>query len=759
VDGQTYIQPTTFVWPAGSKHLLVFVADTLLPNQAGGAVQTSANGTVQYVFGGWVDNTGLLLPSSDPIQTITADPRVTSMNAVSVSPPACGSPGVIPEGQLRTGVVFLGSQCFWNTATVFVPANSTLTLNAIPYPGFVFLGWVPNLGEGNSYLTSIKVKSSLTITPLFAPGKRVHFMSTPLGMQVLVDRTITPTRRAPLDLIGLCPSNESLPISPLTGFPPLCLGDFDFAAGSTHVISAVSPQLDATGKVWVFDSFTNGMGANSVYTTDNNVSTPDVLTAKFAPGAHVDFLTNPAGLKLTVDGRSNFAAYDFIWGLGSTHTVSASASQFDSKGRQFTFLKWSNAGTSSQTVNVDQSAVDNGLVLTATYNVLSRIIIQSAPSGLNINVDGATCQTPCTFDRQNGAQLHVTVPTSIPTGDGARLDFASWSDGGASDRALAVNSDYQVVTANYTAAYRLSAASDPANGVTFRFDPASSDMYYAQDTPVNITAKANGGFKFRRWGGDLSGTYPSGFLSMSSAHAVMALLDRIPYIAPAGVRNAAGDTPSSTVAPGSIITIFGESLAPTFETGRVNPLAQTIQGVTVTVNDRILGLLYVSPQQINAQIPSDLPDGDYTLQVHSIGQPDVSATFTVARNSPGLFGQMVNAQPYALALHGDGSPVTLDNPAASGETISLLGTGFGPYSGLVIDGFFPPDPAPALTDAVNVSAAGQSATVVWSGAAPGYTGLTLTKFTLPDGMPGGSTVQVTVNVNGANSNAVMLPVQ
>src|SRR5260370_10161401 len=82
VDGQTYIQPTTFVWPAGSKHLLVFVADTLLPNQAGGAVQTSANGTVQYVFGGWVDNTGLLLPSSDPIQTITADPPVTSMNAV-----------------------------------------------------------------------------------------------------------------------------------------------------------------------------------------------------------------------------------------------------------------------------------------------------------------------------------------------------------------------------------------------------------------------------------------------------------------------------------------------------------------------------------------------------------------------------------------------------------------------------------------------------------------------------------------------------
>jgi len=69
----------------------------------------------------------------------------------------------------------------------------------------------------------------------------------------------------------------------------------------------------------------------------------------------------------------------------------------------------------------------------------------------------------------------------------------------------------------------------------------------------------------------------------------------------------------------SIISIFGESLAPVLEIGRVNPLAQSIAGVTVTVSDRILPLLYVSPTQINAQVPSDLGDGDYTLQVHNNG--------------------------------------------------------------------------------------------------------------------------------------------
>jgi len=200
-------------------------------------------------------------------------------------------------------------------------------------------------------------------------------------------------------------------------------------------------------------------------------------------------------------------------------------------------------------------------------------------------------------------------------------------------------------------------------------------------------------------------------------------------------------------------------MAPVLEIGRVNPLAQSIAGVTVTVSDRILPLLYVSPTQINAQVPSDLGDGDYTLQVHNTGLDDISATFSVARNSPGLFFQTLNSQQYALALHDDGSVVTPDNPAKAGETLSLLGTGFGPYNGQVIDGFFPPNPAPSVADSVTLSTGDQVMSTMSSIAAPGYTGLTLTKFKVPDGMQSGSTVPVKVTVNGANSNTVMVPIQ
>jgi uncharacterized protein (TIGR03437 family) len=777
VDGQLYIQATTLVWPAGSKHILVFPTDQPLPNQpASTTIQTSDDATVQYAFGGWVDNAGLLIPSTDPVQTITADPRITSLQAKltasfrvmlnfftsnnasdPLSPPTCGSPGTNP-GQVRPGVVFLGSTCYWSTVNVFIPANSLVNLNAIPYPGFVFIGWVLNSGSVNPYLTSLKVTSPMTIGPMFSPGKRVSFLTNPVGLKVLVDHTPVPTRTSN-DTVSPCPFNETQQVPPQSTVLPLCLGDFDFAGGSQHTVGAPSPQLDNVGKWWVFNSFSNGLGPNAVYKTDFNLSSPDTLTANFDPGATVSLVTNPTGLKLTVDGRQNWPSYNFIWALGTSHQVSAPASQLDSKGRQYTFQSWSNGGGTAQTVNVDQPAVNNGYRIIASYSVLNRVVVQSVPMGLAVQVDGTSCQTPCTLDRQSGAQLHVTAPTQIPMGAGARLDFASWSDGGTSDHTFAVNQDYTTITANYTNSYQLSVAATPASGISFQLSPSSSDMFFAENSQVTVTANPNPGFKFLRWGGDLSGTYPSGVVTMSVPRNVTAQANAVPYIPPAGVRNAAGATPASSVAPGSIISIYGQGLAPDLEIGRVNPLAQSISGVTVTVNDRILGLLFVSPQQINAQVPSDLPNGDYTLQVHSSGQPDVSTSFTVSRDAPGLFFQSVNSQQYAVALHDDGSMVTSDNPAKAGETISLLGTGFGPYNGLVVDGFFPPEPPPALADTINILAADQSPAPVWSGAAAGYTGVVVTSFQVPAGMASGANVSLKVNVNGVDSNTVMLPIQ
>ncbi len=776
VDGQVYNQAVILNWPAGSTHLVVFLTDPPLPGQTTTQnVQTSTAGDTQYLFQSWTDNLGLLIPNGDPVQTVTANPGLTTLTAnVQVSyrvllnlftpwdgagPSGCGAPGAIPPSTLRPGLVYVNDICYWDSAVLFVPANGPVTLNAFPYPGFVFVGWAMNTSAPTIYLTSLTVTAPMTIAPQFAPGKLVHFLTNPLGLSLLIDHTPSPTRTS-ADVTGPCPLNEQEPISAAAGIPPMCFGDLDFLPGSTHVISGVSPQIDNYGNYWVFESWSNGMGPNALYTVDSNTASSVTLTGTFMPGAHVGFLTQPAGLKLTIDGTQNWPpSYDFIWGLGETHTVTAAPTQTDSKGRKYTFQSWSNAGAATQTVTVNQSAVTNGLLLVASYNELSRVMVTSSPTGLTVQVDGASCVTPCNIDRANGAQVHVTAQTQIGLGPAARLDFASWSDGGASDHIYTVNANYAVLSANYTNSYQLSATSQPANAISFQFSPSSSDMFYASGTQVTVSATSNNGFKFSRWGGALNGSYPSGTVTMSTPQNVIALTTSVPYMAPAGVSNAAGVTPSSTVGPGSLISITGQNLAPQTDLGPVNPLAQSIDGVTVTVNNYILPLLYVSPQQINAQVPFELPDGDYTLLVQPPGQPQVSATFTVARNSPGLFGQTLNSQTFAIALHADGSVITPDSPAQGGETISLLGTGFGPYATPVIDGFFPPAPPPALADSVSISLGNQSPTPTWSGAAPGYAGVTMTTFQVPPTLAGSGPVQLTVSVNSANSNTVMLPIQ
>lgn len=772
VDGTTYMAPVTFTWPTGSTHYVVFVTDPPV-NGVTTAVQTALDGTTQWAFNGWQDNNHLVQPNGAPIQVITANPAVTTFTATvtvayrvsityntgyAIGPlqPTCGAPGAIPVGQSSPGVVYLSSQCYWTSFTSYVPAGTSATLNAYPYPGFAFTGWSINGAAPTAFLTTTTIIGPTQIIPVFVPAERVSFMTSPPGMQVLVDHTPAPTRT--VNDAPDCPLNETMPIAVQLGFPPLCYGDFDFVPGSTHFISGVTPQRDHTGNWWVFSGWNNGQAQNSIYQVGSNANAPTSLIANFVQGAQVSFVTSPPGLKLNIDGNSNYASYNFIWGIGSTHTVAAATTQKGPNGRAYSFKNWSNQAAASQTVTMTASMAGSGYRLTANYNELSRVVVQSVPPGLKLQVDGQDCMTPCNVDRDPGAKFHVTAPTQVAMGSGARLDFGSWTDGGDSNHDVTVNQDFATVTAMYNTMYLLNASSKPGNGSGFKFSPSSSDMFYKQGSQVAVTSMPKPGFKFGHWSGDLTGSYGSGTVTLVAPGNIVANMISVPYLAPAGIRNGVGETPSASVAPGSIISIFGQSLASVVQAGPVNPLAQSIAGTTVTVNNMFLPLMFVSPQQINAQLPSNLPDGKYTLEVQNIGQPDISGTFTVARNAPGLFFSTVGSTAYATAFHANGSLVTTSSPAAAGETISFLGTGFGPYDNPVLDGFFPSNPPPAVRDSVVLSVNGQKVTAT-STAAPNFAGVVSTQFEVPSGLASGTAVALQVSINGVDSNTVMLPIQ
>lgn len=775
VDGQTYTSSTNFQWPAGSTHVVSFPMDAPAPGSTS-VTGTQTSDIARYTFKGWMDSNGLLLPNSAPVQVITADPSFTELKGqvdvawrvyltlfdlpgdpLSQTPQCGGAPGNLPPAELRVGIVYIDSQCFWNNPRPALYVSPGIhKMNAIPFPGFVFTGWSVNGTQALPSMRTIDIEAPVTISPVFVSAKRVRFLTNPLGLNVAVDGTASQTLPQTALSGGPCPQNLLSPVASPLGVGTMCAGDFDFAPGSTHIIGGVSPQLDTNGRVWVFSSWTNGMGDKAKYVTNNDVVNSDVLTATYVPGATVSFLTSPAGLKLNVDGRDDWPNLNFVWGVGTQHQVLAPAQQLDRRGRGYVLRGWSNNGAAGQTITVDQAAFDNGMRMTASYDLLSRITVQTTPAGAKVQVDGADCLTPCTIDRPSGSQVHISSPASINPSDGVRLNLAD----GAFDRTLTFNADTQVISIPYQASYRLSGGSDPKDAIALKFDPPSPDGYYPAGSTVTITAAAGQGFKFRRWTGDVTGLSSTITVLMNRPRTVIATTEKVPYVPPAVTRNAAGETPGNTVAPGSLISIFGANLASDLVLGPASPLSQSLAGVTVQVADRILPLVFVSPQQINAQLPSDLPEGDYSLRIQSPTTPDVTGTFTVTRNAPGLFSTDKDGNKMAVALHEDGSPITAGSPARHGETISLFGTGFGPYERKPMDGFAatPDNPNP-LSDTVEANIGGIALTPAWGGTASGYVGLTVIRVKLTDDVPGGVPAQILVKVNGQTSNTVLLPME
>jgi len=144
---------------------------------------------------------------------------------------------------------------------------------------------------------------------------------------------------------------------------------------------------------------------------------------------------------------------------------------------------------------------------------------------------------------------------------------------------------------------------------------------------------------------------------MNQPHSVCAVLDQVPYIAPAGVQNAAAPTPRRVwrQAPSSRST-GAAWLRPRPWAGQ--PAGPDAGGSHGAYDRRILPLYFVSPQQINAQLPSGLAAGAYSLTVHWEGHDDVQAAFQVVRDAPGLFTEASGGVQYALVTRPNGALAT-----------------------------------------------------------------------------------------------------
>lgn len=785
VDGQLYSGSQQFFWPVGSIHTVQFPFSVI---QGGGLTnyQTDNYETVEWFFGGWTDNLGLLATSGASQLTITVQAGLTSILGtvttnyqLTVTFPnntgsggsntnCSGGPGLPPVGATGWGLIYVNGACYSDSVTLYVPAG-VVNLNAFPFPGYGFAGFSSGGNPPSPAFSSFTLTGATQISAVFAQAKRVVFGTNPGGLQVTVDHTNITTLANPqspgVTLTGgsptCVPATASLPPGGSTyGGYVLCTGDYDFLPGSSHVIGAPATQQDNQNNWWVFSAFNNGMGQNATYVADATVGEAAFLTANFVPGMKSDIVTVPAGLKIVIDGSSAWTNYNFVWADGSSHTLAAPATQVDAAGRTWQFVSWSNGGAATQTVTVPNSGSVYGL--TAVYTELGQVQVTSAPPGITFTVGGSTCTTPCSVSQTAGSQVTIVAPSSYAQTSNTEYLFGGWSNGSSNPSIqTTLTQGVQTFNATYSIAYLLSIASNPSNVATVKTTPASAGGYFPAGTQVTLTPVVNSGYKFLSWGGDLSGAATPAYLTMSSPHSVVLFTAAAPAISPAGIINAAGPTPDGSVSPGSIISIYGQNLSTATQIGPTNPLAQTIGNVTVTVNNILMPLIFVSPNQINAQVPVELAAGTYTLTVQQLGQSPVSAPFTVNRNAPGIF-VMPNDRnlPLGAALHQDGSLITMSSPARRNEIVSFYGTGFGPLNQTVVDGFpAPMQPLDPVTDKVTLSAGGVNVPATWAGAAPTLVGTNIVQLQIVDSIPSSTTIDVVVNVNGVPSATVQLPVE
>ena len=169
------------------------------------------------------------------------------------------------------------------------------------------------------------------------------------------------------------------------------------------------------------------------------------------PGMRTVVDTNPTGLQVEVDFMMYTAPHYFIWPAGWLHLLNAITPQAGGPGVRYSWVSWSDAGADAHSVMAGTMDVN----YTANYVTQYEVIIDSSPTGLDIEVDFVTNPTPQAYWWDDGSLHDVNAPSPQP---GAipeeRLTFNSWSDGGAPAHQVAVAAP-GTITAYYDTQYVL----------------------------------------------------------------------------------------------------------------------------------------------------------------------------------------------------------------------------------------------------------------------------------------------------------------
>ena len=162
-----------------------------------------------------------------------------------------------------------------------------------------------------------------------------------------------------------------------------------------------------------------------------------------------------------------------------------------------------------------------------------------------------------------------------------------------------------------------------------------------------------------------------------------------PLLSPTAVENGATYI-SGGLVPGSWAQARGFNFSGTTRiwgtadfVGLGNNLPTDLDGVEVKVNGAAAAIYYISPNQVNFQVPAGIT-GNATVQVFISGVASNAVTVAAATNSPGIFPVIVNGVNYGAGVFLDG--LRVGDPsigpafrnAKPGDVVQLFATGLEP---------------------------------------------------------------------------------
>jgi uncharacterized protein (TIGR03437 family) len=220
------------------------------------------------------------------------------------------------------------------------------------------------------------------------------------------------------------------------------------------------------------------------------------------------------------------------------------------------------------------------------------------------------------------------------------------------------------------------------------------------------------------------------------------------------VTNAADLGPN--VAPGGLITIWGSGFSDGNATAQALPLDNGLNNVCLYANSVPVPLLFVSPNQINAQLPFNL-SGAANLVLANAGGTGAPFSFTIQPAAPAVFRSADGAPILIRTI--DNKLVTNATPIHLNQTFTIYLTGLGAVSPGVTAGIGAPGDSLASTTVVpRVYLGATQLFTLWSGLAPGFAGLYQINVQVPfKEVSTGSKVQLAI-IQGSAQTQMMVPV-